>query len=251
MAFVLAAGAGAVAWLRENVVPGIFGQVLPEMSDILRDELRLIAVVLAAMGGILHFLSQRNALLLESYKEDLDDVDACAEELAALLDYEDKSEIRQGSLAGFYVRPYRDPFLGRLLTLLRMDPVDRIRLLTAKGLEHGLLENVGPKNVLPASDRRLKITFKPSRFMPVPTPPPTPVPPLPPTVASVMLALCLAAGSGLALLAHLIATAWAYVPGAFSVLFFLASLGCVGALAEGILEAKKEKARGNRGEQAG
>jgi hypothetical protein len=241
LAFLLAALAAAFGWLRESILPGLSGLIPSDMSDILRDQFKTFAVALAAGGGILHFLSQRHALLMEAFKESLDDVETCAAELATAVDYDDQKEIRQGSL-----RSYPENSHGHLFELLsilwRFDPTDRTRLLVAKGLEHGLLEGIGPKNILPASGRLFKVTFTPSQFRPRPRPPERSPEPMPPAVAAFMALFMIAIGGALASWALSIHSGWKYIPGVLSGLFLLGSLGGVIIFLEAFWKRGKEKA---------
>ena len=93
---------------------------------------------------------------------------------------------------------------------------------------------------MPASERLFKITFTPSQFKPRPREPERPSPPMPLSVAVVVTLMMLAVGGALGLWARSISSGWAYVPGAFSVLFFFASLGGVAAGVEAIREARKK-----------
>ena len=236
LAFLFAALAAAIGWLRDNILPGLMGQIIPiELNDVLRDQFKVMALLLAACGGVLHFISQRHAILLETAKENLDDVEICAEELASVLDYEDRTEIRQGSIPE---RRRHDPFMPFSI-LWGLDPADQKKLLIAKGLEHGLLEGIGPKNILPASERLFKITFSPSQFKPRPREPGPPPTPMPLSAAVVMTFMMLAVGGGLGLWARSISSGWAYVPGVFSVIFLLCSFGGVAAAVEAIREKRK------------
>lgn len=103
----------------------------------------------------------------------------------------------------------------------------------------GCLRGIGPKNILPASERLFKITFSPSQFKPRPREPGPPPTPMPLSAAVVMTFMMLAVGGGLGLWARSISSGWAYVPGVFSVIFLLCSFGGVAAAVEAIREKRK------------
>jgi hypothetical protein len=247
-ALVLAALAGLVGWFGESLLPQ-FSLRLPvggeEGFNLLRAQIKLISVGLAGCAAVLHFFAQRHVFLVEIEKEQLDDVEYCASELAKALRYGDNAVVRQADIDPLW-KGAADNDVRSVKSVLRhfllgLDNAERKRLLILKSIEHGFLESEGPKNVIPASNRTYRVTIRPKEFMPrakKPDPPPELMglaEAVKTTIFSVMLAFGL-----LGWAVTIYPSGWVWVVGGFGALF---SLMTVSVLAFGLIPAILRSAR--------
>jgi len=154
---VMAGLSAVLAWLADSG-SGPFAAPLSQ-DAVVSAALKTMALVFGAIAAALQFLTNVRSHAIDSYTAELDDKQTCAAELAAALNYHNRTIMAAADLDLASEQMRRGlsplPFLGHF---------PRRRLLILKAVGHGLLEEITSEDISPDRDVRYRLKFQPIRF---------------------------------------------------------------------------------------